>query len=52
MSTAPEIAVGTYLRALHGTKTTPVFLPADEEASWSWVTGRCKKTSPHKVFIL
>ena len=23
----------------HGTKTTPVFLPADEEASWSLLAG-------------
>ena len=23
----------------HGTKTTPVFLPADEEASWSLLLG-------------
>ena len=29
-----ELAVGTHLNAQHGTKTTPVFLPADGEASW------------------
>ena len=35
ISTPPEIAVGTHFHARHGTKTTPVFLPADGEASWS-----------------
>ena len=34
-STPPEIAVGTHFHAWRGTKTTPVFLPADGEASWS-----------------
>ena len=33
-STPPELAVGTNFHAQHGTKTTPVFLPADEEDSW------------------
>ena len=31
----PEIDVGTYLHVQHGTETTPVFLPADGEATWS-----------------
>ena len=35
ISTPPEIAVGTHFHARHGTKTIPVFLPADGEASWS-----------------
>ena len=35
ISTPPEIAVGTQFHARHGTKTIPVFLPADWEASWS-----------------
>ena len=35
ISAPPEIAVGTQLYAQHGVKTTPVFLPADGEASWS-----------------
>ena len=35
ISAPPEIAVGTHFDAQHGTKTTPVFLPADGEASWS-----------------
>ena len=30
-----ERAVWTYLHARHGTKTTPVFLPDNGEASWS-----------------
>ena len=34
-STLPEIAVGTHSMHEHGTKTTPVFLPTDGEASWS-----------------
>ena len=29
------IAVETHFHAQHGTKTIPVFLPADGEASWS-----------------
>ena len=29
----PEVAVGTQFNVRHGTKTTPVFLPADGEAS-------------------
>ena len=29
-----EIAVGTPFHARHGTKTAPVFLPVDGEASW------------------
>ena len=29
-----EIAVETHFHGEHGTKTTPVFLPADAEASW------------------
>ena len=32
--TPPEIAVGTHFHVRHGTKTIPVFLPADGEASW------------------
>ena len=31
----PEIAVGIHFHARHCTNTTPVFLLADEEASWS-----------------
>ena len=34
ISTSSEIAVGTHSHARHCTKTTPVFLPADGEASW------------------
>ena len=30
-----EIALGTHFYAQHGTKTIPVFLSADGEASWS-----------------
>ena len=33
--TPPEIVVGRYFHAWRGTKTTPVFLPGDGEASWS-----------------
>ena len=29
-----ETAVGTHVHALHGTKTIPVFLPADGEPTW------------------
>ena len=32
-STLPETAVGTHFNAQHGYKTTPVFLPAEGEAS-------------------
>ena len=32
--TLPEAAVGAHFHVWHGTKTTPVFLPADWEASW------------------
>ena len=35
ISTPPEIAIGSYIHARHGTKTIPVFLPADGEACWS-----------------
>ena len=35
ISTPPEIAVGTHFYVRHGTKISPVFLPADGEASWS-----------------
>ena len=34
ISTSPEIAVGVHFHMWHGTKTTPIFLPADWEASW------------------
>ena len=34
ISTPPELAVGTSFHAQHGIKTTLVFFPADEEASW------------------
>ena len=34
ISTPPEIVVGTHFQTQHGTKTIPVFLPADAEASW------------------
>ena len=30
-----EIALGTHFHVQHGTETTPVFLPAAGEASWS-----------------
>ena len=33
ISTAQEIAAGTHVQAQHGTKTTPVFLHVDGEAS-------------------
>ena len=32
ISTPPEIAVTTHFHAQHGTKTTPVFLSADEKS--------------------
>ena len=32
--TPMETAVGTHVHALHGTKTTPVFLQADGEPTW------------------
>ena len=35
ISTPPEIAVDARFHARHGTKTTPLFLQADGEASWS-----------------
>ena len=35
ISTPLELAVGAQFHAQHGTKTTPVFLLADGEASWS-----------------
>ena len=34
ISTPPEIAVQTHIHVWHGTKTTPVFLPAAVETSW------------------
>ena len=34
ITASSEIAVGTHSHARHCTKTTPVFLPADGEASW------------------
>ena len=34
ISTPPEIAVEIYFHAQHITNTTPIFLPADGEASW------------------
>ena len=33
----------------HGTKTTPVFLPADREASWSLLLGSVSLLSDGKV---
>ena len=44
ISTPPEIAVGTHFHVRHGTKTIPIFLPADREASWSQI--------PSSVFLL
>ena len=44
MSTPPEIAVETQSHALHGTKTTLVFLSADRKASSSLL--------PCSVFLL
>ena len=35
LDTPPEIAVETHFHAPHGTKTTPVFLPADRKAARS-----------------
>ena len=34
ISTPQKIAAGSRFHVWHGTKTTEVFLPADEEASW------------------
>ena len=34
ISTPSEIALGTHFYARHGTKTIPVFLPANGKASW------------------
>ena len=34
ISTTPNIFLGTHFHARHNTKTIPVFLPADGEASW------------------
>ena len=34
ISTPPEIAEGTHSHAQHDNKTTLVFSPVDEEASW------------------
>ena len=39
ISTPWEIAVGRHFHAWYGTKTAPVFLPADEEASYSLLSG-------------
>ena len=44
ISTPPEIAVGTEFHARHGTKTIPIFLPVDGEASWLLL--------PSSVFLL
>ena len=33
-STPQETPVGAHCHAPHGTKTTPVFLPANGEVSW------------------
>ena len=35
ISTPPEITVGIHFHARHGTKSIPVFLHADGDASWS-----------------
>ena len=39
-----EIYVGTHFHTQHGTKTTPVFLPADGEASWCLLQSFCLLT--------
>ena len=44
MSTSLEIAVDTHFHAQHDTKTTPVFLPVDGEASWLLL--------PHSVSLI
>ena len=35
ISAPPEIAIRTHFHVRHDTKTTPEFLPADGESSWS-----------------
>ena len=35
IATSRDIAVGPHFNTRNGTKTIPVFLPADGEASWS-----------------
>ena len=42
ISTLAEIAVGTHFHVQHGTKTTPVLLPADGEGSWSLISSSLK----------
>ena len=44
--TPTELAGGTNFYAQHGTKTIAVFLPADEEASWSLLPSLVSLTSP------
>ena len=47
----PEIAVGMYFHSMreYGTKTTPVFLPIDVEASWSLLPSSVSLLSDGKV---
>ena len=42
ISTLAEIAVGTHFHVQHGTKTTPVLLPADGEGSWLLISSSLK----------
>ena len=44
ISTPTEIPVGTRFHVQHSTKTTPIFLTADEEAIWL--------LHPSSVFLL
>ena len=43
ISTRPEIAVRTHFHVQYGSKTTPVFLPAEREMSWSLLTTECRE---------
>ena len=49
ISIPPEIAVGTHFHTWHGTKTIAVFLPADEEASWSLLPSSVSLVSGGRV---
>ena len=41
--------LGTHFHAGHGTETTPVFLPADGEATWSLLPSSVSLLSGDKV---
>ena len=47
--TPSETAVGTHFHVWHGTKTTPVFLPADREVSWSLLPSSASLLSGSRV---